>query len=124
LSSLLLITMVACGSGDDNSAEPNQDEQMARATALCARRCDKEIATRCEATPVDRRSTCIASCTEKYADYPDCSANLVTLDGCRALGGTYTCDAAGEAVLGPAGLCAAEMETCLACTGENTDGCR
>jgi hypothetical protein len=123
VTSILLLTIVACSSSDETSGDPNQDEQMERATALCTRRCDKEVATRCEATPPDRRSTCIASCTEKYTDHPDCNSSLVTLDSCRAVGGSYTCDAAGAPLLGPAGLCEAELQACLACTGGSADGC-
>lgn len=125
LTSMLLATLAACSSGDDDAAgDSNDDEQMERATAVCARRCDKEIATRCESTPTGRRDTCIAACTKKYSDHPDCRSDLLTLDSCRAVGGTYTCDASGMPLLGPVGLCKTELETCTSCTGASAEsGC-
>jgi hypothetical protein len=124
LQGVLLTMIVACSSGEDTPEDSNKDEPMERATALCARRCDKEIATRCEATPSDGRSRCITACTEKYNDHPDCSSSLIGLDSCRAVGGTYTCDAAGMPLLGPVGLCEDELETCVACTGGTAEACR
>jgi hypothetical protein len=121
---VLLTTIVACGSGEETPRDSDEDDQMERATALCTRRCDKEIATRCEATPSDGKSRCISACTEKYSAHPDCSASLINLDSCRAVGGTYTCDAAGKPVLGPVGLCQEELDTCVACTGDAADACR
>jgi hypothetical protein len=124
LYGVLLATIIACSSGEDTSEDSNTDDPMERATALCARRCDKEIATRCEATPSDGRSRCISACTEKYNDHPNCNSSLIGLDSCRAVRGTYTCDTAGMPLLGPVGLCEDELETCVACTGEAADSCR
>lgn len=124
LEGVLLTTLAACGSAADDSTDSGDDTRMERATALCARRCDKEIATRCESTPADRRTTCIAVCTEKYSDHLNCSSTLTTLDSCRAVGGTYTCDPAGMPLLGPVGLCESELQACMACTGEGAEGCR
>jgi hypothetical protein len=123
LHGVLLTTIIACSSGKATPDDSNENEQMERATALCARRCDKEIATRCEATPSDGRSRCISACTEKYNDHPDCSSSLISLDSCRAVGGTYTCDAGGRPLFGPVGLCEDELGTCVACTGA-ADACR
>lgn len=120
-----LLTLAACSSaGEESADDPAEGTRIEHAAALCAKRCDKEIATRCDSTPVDRRSACIAGCTEKYDQHPDCSQALTTLDGCRAVGGTYTCDAAGMPLLGPVGLCESELQECMACTAEGVDGCR
>lgn len=123
LQGVLLTTLAACGSAGDDQADSDDDNQMERATALCARRCDKEIATRCESTPSDRRTVCIADCTEKYSQHPGCGPSLTALDSCRAVGGTYTCDAAGMPLLGPVGLCESEQQTCMTCTGERAEDC-
>jgi hypothetical protein len=116
-----LLTSLGCSSSSD--PDRDRDERLERAKELCTTRCELEIAADCEATPENYLSGCVALCSDKYRYYAECDSELTALDECRVERATYTCDGNGYPMIGPIGVCGAEGDDCVACTGSNVLSC-